>query len=120
MKLRAPIRLMEAHGRRRRHPWPARPSACYPWAMADDDNIRDFVHERFNRLDAKLDRILAAQDTTNQRLSSLETRVTSLEASIVHVQERMDGIQRQLDNVGQRLGHIERRLELTDAPTQSP
>jgi len=37
--------------------------------MADETNIRDFVHERFNRLDAKLDRILDAQETANQRLS---------------------------------------------------
>jgi hypothetical protein len=41
---------------------------------ADEINIRDFVHERFNRLDAKLDSILAAQETTNVQLASLETR----------------------------------------------
>jgi len=84
--------------------------------MADETNIRDFVHERFNRLDAKLDRILTAQETTNQRLSSLETRVTGVEASVVHVQERLDGIQGQLDSMGKRLDRIERRLELVETP----
>jgi hypothetical protein len=65
--------------------------------------IRDFVHERFSRLDAKLDLIPRAQETTNRRLSSLEARVTGVEASVVHVQERLDGIQAQLDEMGSRL-----------------
>ena len=84
--------------------------------MADETNIRDFVHERFNRLDEKLDRMLAAQDTTNQRLSSLEVRVTGLERAIVDVHERIDGVQRQLDGISTRLDRIERRLDLVETP----
>jgi uncharacterized coiled-coil protein SlyX len=88
--------------------------------MADDTDIKDFVHERFNRLDAKLDHLLAASEATNMRLTSIESRITSLDASVVHVHERMDVMQRQLDHIGQRLSHIERRLDLTDAPRTVP
>ena len=82
--------------------------------MADD--IKDFVHERFRNLDAKLDRILATSDTTTVRLASIERRITALEGSVVEVHERMDGMQGQLDGIGRRLDRIERRLELSDAP----
>ena len=84
--------------------------------MADETNIHDFVHERFSRLDAKVDRLLAVQETTNVRLASLETRITGVEAAVVHVQERLDGIQAQMDNVTRRLERIERRLDLTNTP----
>jgi uncharacterized coiled-coil protein SlyX len=82
--------------------------------MADD--TKDFVHERFRHIDAKLDRILASNEATNVRLASIERRMTSLEGTVVEVHERMDGMQNQLDSMGQRLDRIERRLELTDAP----
>jgi len=84
--------------------------------MADETNIRDFMLERFNRLDDKLHRILAAQETTNRRLLSLEKRVTGVEASVVHAQERLDGIQAELDEMGRCLGRIERSLDPTDTP----
>jgi hypothetical protein len=58
------------------------------------DDIKDFVHERFRRVDDKLDRLLATGEATTQRLASIESRMTSLEASIVHVHERMDGVQK--------------------------
>ena len=83
--------------------------------MADD--IKDFVHERFRRIDEKLDRILTAGEATTVRLASIESRMTSLEASIVHVHERMDGMQKQLDHVGGRLDRIERRIDLVDSPS---
>jgi predicted nucleic acid-binding Zn-ribbon protein len=77
---------------------------------------RDFVHERFRHIDAKLDRILASNEATNVRLTSMERRLTALDGSIVEVHERMDGMQGQLDSIGRRLDRIERRLELSDAP----
>jgi hypothetical protein len=64
-------------------------------------------------LDAKLDRLLAAQDTANQRLALLETYITSLDQP---VHERLDGLQGQLDNVGKRLDRIDRRLDLAETP----
>jgi hypothetical protein len=82
--------------------------------MADD--IKDFVHERFRYVDAKLDKLLASGEATNVRLTSMERRITALEGSVVEVHERMDGMQGQLDGIGRRLDRIERRLELSDAP----
>lgn len=80
------------------------------------DQPKDFVHERFRHLDAKLDKLLAGSEATNVRLASMERRFTGLEGSVVEVHERMDGVQKQLDGIGRRLDRIERRLELSDAP----
>ena len=85
------------------------------WRHGHD--IKGFVHERFRRVDEKLDRILAAGEATTVRLASIESRVTSREASIAHVHERKDGVQKQLDNVGGRLDRIERRIDLVDSPS---
>ena len=87
--------------------------------MADD--IRDFVHERFRHIEAKLDKILASTEATavgliENRLTSNEGSVVHAGASIVQVHERMDGMQNQLDGIGRRLDRIKRRLELSDAP----
>jgi archaellum component FlaC len=79
------------------------------------DDIKDFVQERFRRVDVKLDRLVATGEATTLRLASIESRMTSLEASIVHVHERMDGVQNQLDQVGGRLDRIERRIDLVDS-----
>ena len=83
-------------------------------SMADEPDIHTTRYLR--HLDAKLDLILAGQETSNRRPSSLETQVTGVEASIVHVQERLDGIQAQLDNAVKRLDRIERHLDLTSTP----
>jgi hypothetical protein len=80
------------------------------------DDPKDFVHERFRYIDAKLDKLLASSETTNVRLTSMARRITALEGSIVEVHERMDGMQGQLDSIGRRLDRIERRLELSDVP----
>ena len=82
--------------------------------MAGD--ITSVVHERFRHIDAMLDWILASNETTNVRLTSMERRISALEGSIVQVHERIDGVQKQLDSIGRRLERIERRLELIDAP----
>jgi hypothetical protein len=82
--------------------------------MAAEDNIRDFALERSNRLGDKLDRLLAAQDTTNQRLSSLE--IYGAGAGNRGRSQRIDGVQRRLDGIGARLDRIERRLDLVETP----
>jgi len=94
-------------------PWPTRPTSailCTSGSTAWMPNSTASWRRR------RPPRILAAQETTNRRLLSLETRVTGVEASVVHVQERLDGIQAELDEMGRCLGRIERRLDPTDTP----
>lgn len=88
--------------------------------MTDDpDNVTDLNRERFNRIDAKLDRLLASAETLNHRQSSIEERMTSLERNQAHgfaqLHTRVDVVQQQLDKVDQRLSRIEKRLDLVDA-----
>lgn len=89
--------------------------------MADeskDTGIADFVHERFRRIDGKLDRILDAIETLTRRVGSLEARMTTLEQNqahgFAHLHERIDLMQGQLDKVNERLGRIEKRLDLVE------
>jgi chromosome segregation ATPase len=79
-----------------------------------DENVREFVHERFRAADAKLDRALSDLQTITRRLASLESRFTSLDHSIAHIHERIDVSQQQLDGIVRSLGRIERRLDLAD------
>jgi flagellar capping protein FliD len=85
----------------------------------EDTGIADFVHERFRRIDGKLDRILDAIETLTRRQSSLEARMTALEQNqahgFAHLHERIDLMQGQLDKVNERLGRIEKRLDLVEA-----
>ncbi len=76
-----------------------------------DDNVRDFVAERFRRTDEKLDRILEAVETVTARLASLENQVAALRQDFVRLEHRVDGFDT-------RLSRIERRLELKDAPAE--
>jgi hypothetical protein len=57
--------------------------------MADEPDIRHFVHERYRQTDARLDQILNV----------------------------IGEVQRQLDNINGRLDRIEHCLELRGAPT---
>jgi hypothetical protein len=66
---------------------------CDNGPMADETNIRDFIGERFTRLDAKLGRVLGDIGELKVRMYSIEMRVTSLEASIVHLHARLDAMQ---------------------------
>lgn len=79
-----------------------------------DTGIADFVHERFRRIDAKLDRILDAIETVTKRQGSLEARMTTLEHGFAHLNERIDLMQGQLDKVNERLDRIEKRLDLVE------
>ena len=79
--------------------------------MSDNDNVRDFVAERFRRTDEKLDRILEAVETVTARLASLENQVAALRQDFVRLEHRVDGFDA-------RLSRIERRLELKDAPAE--
>jgi hypothetical protein len=78
--------------------------------MSDDqDNVRDFVSERFRRTDEKLDRLIEAAGTITARLASLENQVVALRQDFVRLEHRVDGFDG-------RLSRIERRLDLSDAP----
>jgi hypothetical protein len=68
--------------------------------MAEETDIREFVHERFKRTDEKLDKVLALL---------LELRTT--QAGIMQILAAMDA--RDLRTEG-RLDRIERRLDLHD------
>ncbi len=74
--------------------------------MADD--VIDLTRERFNRVDAKLDRILNALDTITARLSSLEEQIALQRRDLIRVEHRIDGMDR-------RLAKIEKRLDLVQA-----
>lgn len=79
--------------------------------MTDEqENVRDFVAERFRRTDEKLDRLLEAVGTVTARLASLENQVVALRQDFVRLEHRVDGFDG-------RLSRIERRLELKDEPT---
>ncbi len=68
----------------------------------------DLTRERFNRIDAKLDRLLELQETATLRLGSLEQKVAHIGTDIARIDGRLDGFEK-------RLAHIERRIGLIDA-----
>ena len=68
----------------------------------------DLTRERFNRIDAKLDRLLELQETATLRLGSLEQKVAHIGTDIARIDARLDGFEK-------RLAHIERRIGLIDA-----
>lgn len=67
----------------------------------------EFVHERYRRADAKLDRVLADLGDLKPRMAAVEVQLGYLTAAVGRTNERIDG-------VSVRLDHIERRLDLTD------
>ncbi|MBO0765971.1 MAG: hypothetical protein J2P50_15485 [Hyphomicrobiaceae bacterium] len=73
--------------------------------MADDTDLREFVHTRFNLTDAKLDRALDYMVTAIDRLSSLEKQAAGLREDVARIDHRLDGFDK-------RLGRIERGLNL--------
>jgi hypothetical protein len=68
--------------------------------MAETD-LKGFVHERFNRVDQKLDKLLEVLVNVRDRVGILEQQYAS--------------ISRRLDHVDDRLERIERRIELVPA-----
>jgi hypothetical protein len=74
--------------------------------MADDPI--GLTRERFNRLDAKLDRLLELQETTTLRLSSMEQKLAHIGTDIARIDARLDGFEK-------RLARIEKRFDLIEA-----
>jgi hypothetical protein len=69
----------------------------------NENEPANFAHERFNRLDAKLDRILETLGTVVSRLSSLEEQTSLMRRDITRVEHR-------LDTFDERLRRIENSL----------
>jgi hypothetical protein len=76
--------------------------------MADMAGPIDLNRERFNRIDAKLDRILNAIEQLTLRTGSLEQKTAIVVTDIARIDSR-------LDEFNTRLLHIEKRLDLVEA-----
>ena len=81
--------------------------------MAED--IVDLTRERFNRVDAKLDRILTALETLTGRTASLEEQVALQRRESNLLREDFIRLEHRIDGMDQRLAKIEKRLDLVDA-----
>lgn len=75
------------------------------------DEIIDFLRERFNRIDTRLERIELNQREHGQRLSILESQMAQLSAS---EQGHYAAIMQRLDHLSDRIERIERRFDLVE------
>jgi hypothetical protein len=80
--------------------------APYNHPMADEPI--DLNRERFNRVDAKLDRILDAIEHLTLRVGSIEQKTAIVVTDIARLDAR-------LDDFSKRLRRIEGRLDLVNA-----
>jgi hypothetical protein len=72
------------------------------------DELIDLTRERFNRVDAKLDRILDAIEALTLRVGSVEQKTAIVVTDIARLDAR-------LDDFSKRLRRIESRLDLVEA-----
>ncbi len=79
------------------------------------EDIVDLTRERFNRVDAKLDRILTALETLTGRTASLEEQVALPRRESNLLREDFIRLEHRIDGMDQRLAKIEKRLDLVDA-----
>ncbi len=80
--------------------------------MAED--IVDLTREQFNRVDAKLDRILTALETATGRIASLEEQVALQRRESNLLREDFIRLEHRIDDMDQRLAKIEKRLDLVN------
>ncbi len=78
--------------------------------MADD--MIDLTRERFNRVDTKLDLILAALETVTMRLTSLEEQVALQRRESTLLREDFIRPEHRIDGMDKRHARIEKRLDL--------
>ena len=83
-------------------------------AMVDEPDLKEFVHQRFGRTDAKLDRLIELVGGMAERLASTEKQIAGLRVDFAHMREDLVRVDHRLDAFGERLERIERRLELHD------
>ncbi len=79
------------------------------------EDIIDLTRERFNRVDAKLDRILSALETATGRIASLEEQVALQRRESNLLREDFIRLEHRIDGMDQRLAKIEKRLDLVNA-----
>lgn len=72
------------------------------------DELIDLARERFNRVDAKLDRIPDAIESLTLRIGSLEQKTAIVVTDIARLDAR-------LDDYSKRLRRAESRLDLAEA-----
>jgi hypothetical protein len=75
------------------------------------DEILDFLRERFNRVETRLERIDLTLREHGQRLTILEAQMAQLSAS---EQGHYAAIMQRLDGTNDRLERLERRLDLVE------
>jgi hypothetical protein len=67
--------------------------------MADDTDIRAFVHERFRRSDEKLDKVIDGLAELRQMVSGIVQILASQDAHMLRVETRLTQIEKRLDMV---------------------
>jgi hypothetical protein len=82
--------------------------------MVDEPGLKEFVHERFGRTDAELDRLVELVGGPTERLASAEKQVACLRVDFAHMREDLVRVGHRLDAFGKRLERTERRSELHD------
>jgi hypothetical protein len=83
----------------------------YAGRMAENPEILDFLRERFNRLDIKLDRMAAD-------IQDLKVRVTGIARGFAEMSAAIAGTHSRIDRVDARLDRIERRADLAELPAR--
>jgi hypothetical protein len=81
-------------------------------AMSDDPkrNVLDYLKIRFDRVEARLDRM--ADDVRN-----IQVRMSALEADSGYIRVSLAELNGRVDRIETRLDQIERRIDIADAPT---
>jgi uncharacterized coiled-coil protein SlyX len=84
--------------------------------------LEEFIHERYRRADAKLDRVLGDLADIKGRLSSLEEKVVGVRRDIAAMDEAVVRQTIRIDRIDARLDRIEKRLDLREAaaPGKAP
>jgi hypothetical protein len=80
----------------------------------DTPDLREFVHERYRRADAKLDRMLDAIADLAGRQNETTQALLTLARGHVTDAETLARQQVQIDRLWKEIDRINRRLEITD------
>ncbi len=71
------------------------------------DDLKEFVHERFRRTDAKLDRLIELMANFALRLGFLEQQVASLRTDFAHLREDFAHLREDLVRIDRRLDSVD-------------
>jgi chromosome segregation ATPase len=79
------------------------------------DEVINLTRERFNKVDAKLDRMLEALENVTMRLGSLEEQTSLHRRETNLLREDFIRLEHRIDGMDRRLAKIEKRLDLVEA-----